>query len=77
MLVPMHPAELRQPPPGPFVPGLWPGLAEALAEADCSAGCILSVCALLAPCWAGVAAHKWYTYPLPGPEGEATAKVYT
>ena len=27
--------ELRQPPPGPFRPRLWPGLAEALVKADC------------------------------------------
>ena len=33
---PIHPAGRRQPPPGPFITGLWPGLAEALAKADCS-----------------------------------------
>ena len=31
---PMHPARLRQPPPGPFISGLWPGFAEAVATAD-------------------------------------------
>lgn len=32
---PMHPARLRQPAPGPCVPGLWPGLADAVTEAAC------------------------------------------
>ena len=30
----MHPARLRQPPPDPFISGLWPGFAEAVATAD-------------------------------------------
>jgi len=47
----LHPACLRQPPPGPLMSTLWPGLAEAVSTADCasvkpSSGGIVPRCVL-------------------------------